>query len=116
MSNAPARGFAASAGSGDEYGYEFEDRIVYPAPRAFVGEPAPDFVAPAVVGGEVKNIKLSDYKGKYVVLFFYPKDFTFVCPTEIVAFSDRAKDFEALNVQVIAASTDTEECHLAWIK
>jgi peroxiredoxin (alkyl hydroperoxide reductase subunit C) len=50
------------------------------------------------------------------VLFWYPKDFTFVCPTEIIAFSDRAKEFDAIDCQVIAASTDTEECHLAWIK
>ncbi|GFH13510.1 peroxiredoxin (alkyl hydroperoxidereductase subunit C), partial [Haematococcus lacustris] len=53
-----------------------------------------------VVDGEFKTIKLSDYQGKYVVLFFYPKDFTFVCPTEIIAYSDRAKEFEALNAQV----------------
>lgn len=112
--NAPTRGFASN---GDDAAfYDYDDRVVYPSPRAFVGEPAPEFVAPAVVDGEIKTIKLSDYRGKYVVLFFYPKDFTFVCPTEIIAFSDRAKDFEALNCQVIAASTDTEECHLAWIK
>lgn len=66
--------------------------------------------------GEITSLSLSSYEGKYVVLFFYPKDFTFVCPTEIIAFSDRAKEFEALNAQVIAASTDTPEVHLAWIK
>ncbi|KAK2076364.1 Peroxiredoxin-1 [Prototheca wickerhamii] len=70
----------------------------------------------AVVDGEIKDISLSDYKGKYVILFWYPKDFTFVCPTEIIAFSDRAKEFEKLNCQLIAASTDTPEVHLAWIK
>ncbi|EFJ41051.1 hypothetical protein VOLCADRAFT_68651, partial [Volvox carteri f. nagariensis] len=70
----------------------------------------------AVVDGEITKISLADYRGKYVCLFFYPKDFTFVCPTEIIAFSDRAKEFEALNCQLIAASTDTEECHLAWIR
>lgn len=70
----------------------------------------------AVIDGEIKQLKLSDYKGKYVVLFWYPKDFTFVCPTEIIAFSDRAKEFEALNCQLIAASTDTPEVHLAWCK
>lgn len=107
--------YFASSGAGGDY-LDFDDRIVYPAPRAFVGEPAPEFVAPAVVDGEIRSIKLSDYRGKYVVLFFYPKDFTFVCPTEIIAFSDRAKEFEALNCQLIAASTDTEECHLAWVK
>ena len=55
---------------------------------AFVTKPAPDFTADAVVGGEFKTLKLSDFRGKYVVLFFYPLDFTFVCPTEIIAFSD----------------------------
>ncbi|GAX76560.1 hypothetical protein CEUSTIGMA_g4006.t1 [Chlamydomonas eustigma] len=90
--------------------------ILYPPSSVFVGKPAPDFSTNAVVDGEIKKVSLSDYKGKYVVLFFYPKDFTFVCPTEIIAFSDRAKEFEALNCQVIATSTDTEECHLAWTR
>eukprot|EP01024_Parvocaulis_polyphysoides_P060467 TRINITY_DN6602_c1_g1_i4.p1 TRINITY_DN6602_c1_g1~~TRINITY_DN6602_c1_g1_i4.p1 ORF type:complete len:376 (-),score=70.87 TRINITY_DN6602_c1_g1_i4:196-1323(-) len=90
--------------------------IVYPSSQVFVGKQAPAFSAPAVVDGEISSISLDQYKGKYVVLFFYPKDFTFVCPTEIIAFSDRAKEFEALNCQLIAASTDTEESHLAWIK
>lgn len=69
-----------------------------------------------MVDGEIKEVKLSDYAGKYVILFWYPKDFTFVCPTEIIAFSDRAKEFEALDCQLIAASTDTPEVHLAWIR
>ncbi|GAB4816590.1 hypothetical protein N2152v2_003636 [Parachlorella kessleri] len=90
--------------------------IYYPESEAEVGAPAPDFSGQAVIDGEFKNISLSDYKGKYVILFWYPKDFTFVCPTEIIAFSDRAKEFEALNCQLIAASTDTAEVHLAWIK
>lgn len=96
--------------------FGFGKSVVYPPNEAFVGQPAPDFSATAVVDGEFKAVSLSDYKGKYVCLFFYPKDFTFVCPTEIIAFSDRAKEFEALNCQLIAASTDTEETHLAWIK
>lgn len=63
---------------------------------------APDFSAEACMpDGSFKNVSLSDYKGKYVVLFFYPLDFTFVCPTEIIAFSDRIKEFEDLDVQVI---------------
>ncbi|KAK9830012.1 hypothetical protein WJX72_009185 [[Myrmecia] bisecta] len=94
----------------------FEDSILYPEPQAEVTKPAPDFTAPAVLDGEITKVSLSDYRGKYVILFFYPKDFTFVCPTEIIAFSDRAEEFEKLNCQLIAASTDTEECHLAWIK
>lgn len=57
-------------------------------------QPAPNFEGVAVVGEEFKTIKLSDYKGKYVVLFFYPLDFTFVCPTEIIAFSEAAARFK----------------------
>ena len=70
----------------------------------------------AVVDGEIKDISLSDYKGKYVILFWYPKDFTFVCPTEIIAFSDRAKEFEKLNCQVgmverMGIDTGLPSCH-----
>jgi alkyl hydroperoxide reductase subunit AhpC len=90
--------------------------ILYPDSEMEIGSPAPDFSAPAVIDGEITDVKMSDYKGKYVILFWYPKDFTFVCPTEIIAFSDRAKEFEALNCQLIAASTDTPEVHLAWIR
>jgi len=83
--------------------------------KAFVTQPAPDFEATAVVpGGEFKTIKLSDYKGKYVVFFFYPLDFTFVCPTEIIAFSDRVKEFNDINCEVIACSVDSHFSHLAW--
>ncbi|KAH0949186.1 hypothetical protein HN011_006207 [Eciton burchellii] len=76
---------------------------------------APDFCGTAVVKGDFKEIKLSDYKGKYVVLFFYPLDFTFVCPTEIIAFSEKVSEFEALNTQIIGVSTDSHFSHLAWI-
>lgn len=69
-----------------------------------------------MIDGEIRQLRLRDLRGSYVCLFFYPKDFTFVCPTEIIAFSDRAAEFEALNCKVVAASTDTEECHLAWVK
>ncbi|KAI7869138.1 thioredoxin-like protein [Spinellus fusiger] len=82
---------------------------------AQVQKPAPAFTAPAVVDGEFKDISLKDYSGKYVVFFWYPMDFTFVCPTEILAFSERVKEFEALNTVVIGASTDSEFSHLAWI-
>ena len=75
---------------------------------------APKFTGTAVVKGEFKQISLDDYKGKYVVLFFYPLDFTFVCPTEIIAFNDRAAEFSALNCEVIACSTDSHFSHLAW--
>ena len=79
-----------------------------------VGQAAPDFTATAVVDQEFKTIKLSDYRGKYVVLFFYPLDFTFVCPTEITAFSDRYGEFTKINTEVLGASVDSEFSHLAW--
>ena len=81
-----------------------------------VGQSAPDFTATAVVDQEFKTIKLSDYRGKYVVLFFYPLDFTFVCPTEITAFSDRYEEFKTINTEVLGASVDSEFSHLAWIQ
>ncbi|KAH9366320.1 hypothetical protein HPB48_006228 [Haemaphysalis longicornis] len=75
--------------------------------------PAPDFCGTAVVDGQFKEIKLSDYKNKYLVLFFYTLDFTFVCPTEIIAFSDRVEEFRRVNCEVVACSTDSHFCHLA---
>ncbi len=81
-----------------------------------VGQVAPDFTATAVVDQEFKEIKLSDYRGKYVVLFFYPLDFTFVCPTEITAFSDRYAEFKGLNTEVLGVSVDSQFSHLAWIQ
>lgn len=84
-------------------------------PKAFIGKPAPEFKAQAVVNGEFKEVTLSEYKGKYVVLFFYPLDFTFVCPTEIIAFSERAEEFRKIGCEIIAASTDSHFSHLAWV-
>lgn len=83
-----------------------------------VGKKAPDFTANAVInGGEiVSDFSLSDYKGKYVVLFFYPKDFTFVCPSELFAFQEALAEFESKNVQVIGVSTDTEQSHWGWLQ
>jgi peroxiredoxin 2/4 len=81
-----------------------------------VGQSAPDFTAQAVVGQEFRQIQLSSYRDKYVVLFFYPLDFTFICPTEIIAFSDRYHEFEALNTEILAVSVDSEYSHLAWIQ
>ncbi|MBI5970165.1 MAG: peroxiredoxin [Deltaproteobacteria bacterium] len=83
--------------------------------EAFVQNAAPDFTAQAVMpDGSFKEIKLSDYRGKHVVLFFYPLDFTFVCPTEIIALSDRIKEFETRNTAVIGVSVDSHFSHLAW--
>jgi alkyl hydroperoxide reductase subunit AhpC len=80
-----------------------------------VTRPAPAFKADAVMpDGSFKQVSLEDYKGKYVLLFFYPLDFTFVCPTEIIAFSDRHEEFAALNVQILGASIDSKFSHLAW--
>lgn len=81
-----------------------------------VTQPAPDFKLDAVMpDGSFQQVSLSDYRGKkYVILFFYPMDFTFVCPTEIIAFSDRNADFEKLDVQILGASVDSKYTHLAW--
>jgi len=81
-----------------------------------VGQDAPLFTATAVVDQEFKTVKLSDYKGQYTVLLFYPLDFTFVCPTEIIAFSDRYEEFSTLNTEVLGVSVDSEFSHLAWIQ
>jgi peroxiredoxin (alkyl hydroperoxide reductase subunit C) len=80
-----------------------------------VTQAAPDFKAQAVLpDGSFGEVSLSDYKGKYVLLFFYPLDFTFVCPTEIIAFSEKIDEFEKLGVQVLGASVDSHFTHLAW--
>ena len=70
-------------------------------------KPAPHFAATAVIKGRFRNISLTDYKVKYLILFFYPLDFIFVCPTEIVAFSDRAAEFRNISCDVVACSTDS---------
>lgn len=84
-----------------------------------VGKKAPSFKAPAVVnGGEiVQGFSLDQYLGKnYVLFFFYPKDFTFVCPSELHAFQAKLSEFEKRNVKVVACSTDTEESHWGWLQ
>ena len=83
-----------------------------------VNKQAPDFKAEAAIGGnEKKDITLSEFKGKkYVVLFFYPLDFTFVCPTEIHAFQDAATEFESRNAQIIGMSVDSVNSHQAWLR
>jgi peroxiredoxin (alkyl hydroperoxide reductase subunit C) len=81
-----------------------------------VGKKAPDFKAQAVINGsDFKEIKLSDFQGKYVVMFFYPLDFTFVCPTELHAFQEKLEAFKKLNCEVIGVSVDSHFSHHAWL-
>jgi len=79
-----------------------------------VGQKAPEFAQEGVLGGRFGTYRLSDYRGKWVVLFFYPLDFTFVCPTEILAFSDRIDEFRKLGAEVLGVSVDSKYSHLAW--
>ncbi|KAF6110868.1 peroxiredoxin 3 [Phyllostomus discolor] len=92
--------------------FAFSTSSAYHAPA--VTQHAPYFKGTAVVKGEFKELSLDDFKGKYLVLFFYPLDFTFVCPTEIVAFSDKANEFRDANCEVVAVSVDSHFTHLAW--
>lgn len=75
---------------------------------------APNFHGTAVVDGAFKSIQLSDFQGKWLIILFYPLDFTFVCPTEIVAFSNMSEEFRKVNTEVVAVSTDSHFSHLAW--
>lgn len=84
---------------------------------SLVTKKAPEFTIDAVVGdGDFKKISLADFKGKYVVLFFYPADFTFICPTEIQEFSRRHDEFKEANTVILGCSTDSKHSHKAWIK
>lgn len=83
-------------------------------PRALIGQTAPYFEAQAVKDLEFVNVKLSDYEGKYLVLFFYPLDFTFVCPTEIIAFADAAPRFEENGCAIVGASCDSQFSHFEY--
>ncbi|KAG8510087.1 Peroxiredoxin-4, partial [Galemys pyrenaicus] len=82
--------------------------------KAKISKPAPYWEGTAVINGEFKELKLTDYRGKYLVFFFYPLDFTFVCPTEIIAFGDRIEEFRSINAEVVACSVDSQFTHLAW--
>jgi peroxiredoxin 2/4 len=84
---------------------------------AKVGQPAPDFNMPSTKNIETlkENVKLSDYAGKWLVLLFYPLDFTFVCPTELTAFSDRYEEFQGIGAEIVGVSTDSAYSHRAWI-
>jgi peroxiredoxin (alkyl hydroperoxide reductase subunit C) len=79
-----------------------------------INEKAPDFTEDAYVNGEIKKVSLSDYKGKWVVLFFYPADFTFVCPTELGELAANYEEFRKLGAEIISASIDTAFVHAAW--
>ncbi|MBL7772286.1 MAG: peroxiredoxin [Chitinophagaceae bacterium] len=83
-----------------------------------VGKKAPGFDVSAVINGNeiVDHFTLEQFKGKYVVLFFYPKDFTFVCPTELHAFQEKLEEFKSRNCEVLAVSTDTEQSHWGWLQ
>ncbi|MGO0063142.1 peroxiredoxin [Brevibacillus fluminis] len=85
--------------------------------QRLIGLPAPDFTMKTALGNgqEFGQASLSDYKGKWLVLFFYPLDFTFVCPTEIIALSDAIEDFKDLDAEVLGVSTDSIHSHKAWI-
>lgn len=84
---------------------------------ARVGKPAPNFDVEIVIrNGEFSRAKLKDYQGKWLVLFFYPLDFTFICPTEITGFSKRYDEFKALHAEVIGGSTDSVHSHKAWLR
>ena len=83
---------------------------------SIVGKKAPHFTAEGVNGdGTFRTISLGDYQGTYLVLFFYPADFTFICPTEIQEFSKRAGEFKAANCEILGVSTDSKHSHKAWI-
>ncbi|ONK71320.1 uncharacterized protein A4U43_C04F7250 [Asparagus officinalis] len=104
--------FAAAPGSSSRRSF-----VVNSSELPLVGNTAPDFEAEAVFDQEFIKVKLSEYIGKkYVILFFYPLDFTFVCPTEITAFSDRYAEFEKLNTEVLGVSIDSVFSHLAWVQ
>lgn len=85
---------------------------------AKVGKPAPDFDLPSTknIDTLAENVKLSDYKGKWLILLFYPLDFTFVCPTELIHFSDRLDDLQGVGAEVLGNSTDSVHSHRAWLK
>lgn len=81
-----------------------------------VGQKAPEFETTAVVNGEFKPFKLTDHKGKWVILFFYPLDFTFVCPTELLALSQHYDEFKKLGAEVVGCSVDSKFSHLNWTR
>ena len=88
----------------------------YPSFVPKIGKNAPDFGLAGVLGGKYKMYSLKDYKNKWLVIFFYPLDFTFVCPTEIKEFSKQANEFKKINCEIVGVSVDSKESHKAWIE
>ncbi|CAB0010765.1 unnamed protein product [Nesidiocoris tenuis] len=121
------RSVQRASGFNEESCHSFAGGSVYPqtSPRivdhklqytkAVISKPAPEWEGTAVINGALTELKLSDFLGKYLVFFFYPLDFTFVCPTEILAFNDRIDEFKALNTEVVGCSVDSHFTHLAWM-
>ena len=93
-----------------------DSSVTGPAESARIGQPAPEFTATAVVDQVFTDLKLSSFRGMFVVLLFYPLNFTFVCPTEIIAFDQRHDEFRDLNAEIVALSVDSAYSHLAWIQ
>ena len=83
-------------------------------PNANIGKEIPDFRTKVFHNGDFSEIKLSDYRGKWLILAFYPADFTFICPTELSRFADFYDEFKKLNAEILSVSTDTEQVHKAW--
>jgi peroxiredoxin (alkyl hydroperoxide reductase subunit C) len=112
--------FTPAQAGGIPHLVQSHEEMAMPPEPAQVGLPAPEFTLDAVVGTEsgkeFRKISLADYRGKWLVLFFYPADFTFVCPTEIKGFSEALDAFKKLNAEVLGASVDSKYSHLAWIK
>jgi peroxiredoxin (alkyl hydroperoxide reductase subunit C) len=83
---------------------------------SFVGNLAPDFELEGYFNGQFSKYKLSSHRGKWVILLFYPLDFTFVCPTEVLTFSASAEKFASLNCQIFGISVDSIYVHKAWVE
>ena len=111
-----ASGTGTDRATGAETGHHAPPAGPDRASEIRVGKPSPGFSLEAVAGEEFKTVSLSDYRGRWVVLFFYPLDFTLVCPTEIRGFNAALPRFRELNTEVLAVSVDSKYSHLAWIK
>ncbi len=93
-----------------------DDACGVTTPTLQIGKPAPEFTMEGYFKGDHKKYSLKDFRGKWVILFFYPLDFTFVCPTELIELSKRHDEFEKVNTQVLGISVDSVYSHEAWLK